>query len=111
MFFVNEFFKDYLKNIKSIARAHPCQGTSWFRVFGTENYIVLELINSHVKPHIYEVKYMIQVPLDEERYVFGKTISTRKLWVTFEKFFDNLPDDAKLEFIFHLDAFTKNHLT
>jgi hypothetical protein len=67
-------------------------------------------VDSIVQRHIYEVKYLIKVPLDENKYVFGNLITTKSIWVSFEEFFENLPDDAKLEFMFHLDVFTKQNV-
>lgn len=109
--FVVESFKDYLKNIKCLSNQNPKpdleayanQSSGWFRVFGTENYIYLERVGSDEK--IYQVKYMIQVP--DKRYLFERWITTKPVWVTFEEFFEHLPDDAKLEFAFHLDKFRR----
>ena len=107
--FVVESFKDYLKNIKCLSNpssdgeAYAGQSSDWFRVFGTENYIFLDWIECDEENKIYEVKYMIQVP--DKRYVFERWITTKSAWVTFEEFFETLPDDAKLEFAFHLNSF------
>jgi hypothetical protein len=97
--FVVKSFEDYLKNIKCLSNSRP----NWFRVFGTESYIFLDWIECDEENKIYEVKYMIQVP--DKRYVFERWITTKSAWVTFEEFFETLPDDAKLEFAFHLNSF------